>query len=74
MKDYTMKERELLNEIYKDLFDIKIFLIGSRPEEKSVNEMKEDCFYDSMKMNLNLVEGVKNFTSELKEIIIGGRN
>lgn len=74
MKDFAMKERELLNEIYKDLLDIKIFLIGNRPEEKSVNDIKEDCFYDSIKVNLNHVEGIKAFTSELKEIVIGGRS
>lgn len=73
MKDYIMKERELLGLITKNLYEIKTFLIGNIPEEKC-EAVKEDCFYDSLKNNLNHVDEIKDLTQQLNEIIIGGKH
>lgn len=68
-----MKERELLGLIGNNLLEIKNFLIGNIPEEKC-EIAKEDCFYDSLKNNLNHVEEIKDLTQQLNEIIIGGKH
>lgn len=73
MKDYILKERELLGLIERNLIEIKSFLIGNVPEE-NCETVKEDCFYDSLKNNLNYVEEIRNITQQLNEIIIGGKH
>ena len=69
-----MKERELLGLIGNDLCEIKRFLIGNLPTEDKCEVAKEDCFYDSLKNNLNHVEEIKDLVQQLNEIIIGGKH
>lgn len=74
MKDYIMKERELLGLIGRDLHEIKVFLIGNVPSDEKSEVVKEDCFYDSLKNNLNHVEEIKDIVQQLNELIKGGQH
>ncbi len=69
-----MKERELLGLIGRDLHEIKVFLIGNVPSDEKSEVVKEDCFYDSLKNNLNHVEEIKDIVQQLNELIKGGQH
>lgn len=73
MKEYIMQERELLGLIGRDLYEIKAFLIGNVTSEEKSEVVKEDCFYDSLKNNLNHVKEIKDLVQQLNELIIGGK-
>lgn len=74
MNDYIMQERELLGLIGRDLYEIKAFLIGNVPSDEKSEIVKEDCFYDSLKNNLNHVKEIKDLVQQLNEIIMGGKH
>lgn len=74
MKDFAMKERELLVLIEKDLYEIKDFLIGCMPEESQHEGIEEKCFCDTLKYNLANVTNIKLIVQQLHEVIIGGRH
>lgn len=74
MKDFAMKERELLVLIEKDLYEIKDFLIGCMPEESQREGIEEKCFCDTLKYNLANVTNIKLIVQQLHEVIIGGRH
>lgn len=73
MREEFLKQKDIVIDIIKELEDVRLFLIGNTPEETAnADNMKEDCFFDSMHVQTVNLENALQKAKSISTVIMGG--
>ena len=71
MYDIVMGDKEMLNRIESNLFEVKTFLVGLNKSESECEQTSDVCLQDSMRKNSHTIDRILGLSAQISEIIKG---